>query len=653
MIFFKKNFFRFIFSGFIFCSTQAVSQEFNHKEMENISPQDLYYLQGQKYYHEEKFYDAIFFFEKTLKYIQQKPEGKVIMILYNMHGDTYSYIDTSIDLVEKKWYIQQIYSSLGDAYYALNDIINAFNYYDSSIALWPGQYYSYHKKGEVYSTEEDYDRAIDNFTMAAYYKPSPLYQFYIGYCYYKLKNYPLAIKYCENSLKSSINEIILVHSAQHIEIFDTLYNKISIKEKFPVVYQILGDAYFILSDYNNAITYYDSALLINPKSYEAYYFKASSYFELGQFVEAIDNYNHVLALKGRTKNEDDLLFKAHLYNNLAYCYNKTGQYLESLSYYDTLILIDKKNSDNYFERANNFFELKNYGLALLDYDKALSIDNQPRYLLGKANCLYALKRFKQAAQILEKIIYTVKVKKTETPNPLNSNIMDTVTFAYKPFFTVENLTKIANAYYELKKYELANNYFDSLLKQTVPDWSNINFTNILNKKIQCLINLKYIHAAIELINIMIENKFNKDLVLQRAICYFKLNNIKMALSDYNLLLKKDSFNQEALFERGYTYYEIKNYDAAIKDFSRLIQVNNDLMLPYFYQGLSYEKQGNMNEALKNYNSAILLTPENSELYLHCAKIFCKLNNFEQAKINFERYAKITGETKIKDCSNKN
>ena len=76
-----------------------------------------------------------------------------------------------------------------------------------------------------------------------------------------------------------------------------------------------GDSLYALGQYQDAITWYDKALEINPSELDVLYYKGNSLYALGQYKEAIIWYDKALVIE--PDNEDILKYKNAAINQLS------------------------------------------------------------------------------------------------------------------------------------------------------------------------------------------------------------------------------------------------------------------------------------------------------------------------------------------------
>jgi len=98
-----------------------------------------------------------------------------------------------------------------------------------------------------------------------------------------------------------------------------------------------------------------------------------------------------------------------------------------------------------------------------------------------------------------------------------------------------------------------------------------------------------------------------DLYFRRAGFYWKANEYRKAISDYDVILKMDATQEEAYKLRGDCHTALKEYSQAVADYTKAIE--NDAESPdssYFARSLVFEKMGKSKEAAADKKKALEL-----------------------------------------------
>src|SRR6218665_3552481 len=115
----------------------------------------------------------------------------------------------------------------------------------------------------------------------------------------------------------------------------------SAQTKSEIFFEI-GNFLSITGDFKNAIISYDSAIALNLKYKEAYYFRGMAYQELEELNRAISDFNKAIEL------DPDYL---DVYINNAICKNEIKDYQGALIDYNNAIRLDSSNASSYKSRG--------------------------------------------------------------------------------------------------------------------------------------------------------------------------------------------------------------------------------------------------------------------------------------------------------------
>ena len=108
---------------------------------------------------------------------------------------------------------------------------------------------------------------------------------------------------------------------------------------------------------------FTKALKINSKFVEAYFGRGASEYEIGQFQNAINDYEIVIKI-----NPD---FNA--YNNLGLTYSKIGKLQKSLEYFNIAVKLNQSSANSLYNRANTKILLKDFKGAREDLNSSINI----------------------------------------------------------------------------------------------------------------------------------------------------------------------------------------------------------------------------------------------------------------------------------------
>jgi tetratricopeptide (TPR) repeat protein len=296
------------------------------------------------------------------------------------------------------------------------------------------------------------------------------------------------------------------------------------------IYKQIGWDYFMISEYDKALLYLDTALIysrlfqkfpndsLNNKSKKLYTeaigYKAAVYYKKSDYDIALNYYSKALLM---SKEINDKKNEAANLGNIGLVYYRLGNYKKALNYYYKALSINEKIDYKKGVAANLsnigiiYKDQKEYNKALKYYFKASeinkSIGNLNSYAinLGNIGIIYAslndinkaLFYYKKSLALFKKI----KDKKGQLRQLTNignlltekNNDYENAIKYYNKSIVIANeirdkrslaiaFSNLGNAYLRLKKYKLAEEKFKEAEK--------------INKSIGSIINLKYCYKGL-------------------------------------------------------------------------------------------------------------------------------------------------------------
>jgi len=304
------------------------------------------------------------------------------------------------------------------------------------------------------------------------------------------------------------------------------------------------------------------------------------------------------------------------------------QYTSAESYYEKLVQEDQKSFSALLGYANTLSNLKKFDNAMLFVNKALVIlpKNQNalisrKYIrLGLANNKLNGQKYVEAEKVLKENFTDFKNDKETLLNLANlyliSNQTDKAKKTYEiiggnPLNTLTSLNGIALAYHIDSKNKQA-----LLISEKAINLVNKNTDTNLKKQtteryIQALIWNKKYKAAKKEIDILFDNNNDPEnwILSLRATLNFYKSDFKKSLTDYNLILKKDSTSFDgnlgkanALKDFGYyndAYESAKNtlfFYENQKDATDFIENLDKDFTPFVNVNTAYSFDNGNNEA---------------------------------------------------------
>jgi Tfp pilus assembly protein PilF len=131
------------------------------------------------------------------------------------------------------------------------------------------------------------------------------------------------------------------------------------------IYFDLGDTYYQLDMYDNAMGAYNKAIELNPKVSDFYNGLGNVYYELKDYSNSIDNYKKAIEINSDLKEA---------YRGLALSYRKLKNHESAIKYGLKGIDLDSEYVDVYYILGQSYYELEDYENALLYLNKVSEIN---------------------------------------------------------------------------------------------------------------------------------------------------------------------------------------------------------------------------------------------------------------------------------------
>ncbi|OPH10107.1 tetratricopeptide repeat protein [Cylindrospermopsis raciborskii] len=250
--------------------------------------------------------------------------------------------------------IVEFYVKLGDKHFDHGDYIVAISNYSQALQNnKKNSYYQEELRSEL-NLSHKYADNISNIDIHAYYK--------LGLAYYQLGDYDMAISNYNQVINANVN-----HS--------NAYNK-------------RGLAHYKSRNYHSAIEDFSQAISINPELAINYKNRAEARYLIGDYQGAIEDYSQVLSIHPDLLDQPILVgdigelfnIKCHdevIYKNRADHLYQLGEYEEAVENYNQAIALNINYVDAYYQRGKIYFNRGIYEAAVDDF--SMVIKTQPNY----------------------------------------------------------------------------------------------------------------------------------------------------------------------------------------------------------------------------------------------------------------------------------
>jgi tetratricopeptide (TPR) repeat protein len=330
-----------------------------------INDADTLYKISQEKFNENLFDESIDYLNKAIVLKNDNAE------YYNLRGLSffnkemyYEAISDFLKVLDLQPTNNITYYNIAHSKYNLDDINGAMKAINSSIEYDSSYCRALNFKGLIFSNLAETDSSIVYFQKAYNCDSTDyIFVFNLGYGYYKLQDYKKALAIFQKSYSIDSTNIDLL--------------------------SYMGNCYSELEDYDKAIEF-QSRIITRTEglNYIAFYNRGYSYYEKNEFLKALSDFNDAYKLDS---SDVDVPYR------LAKTYDALDNDIEARKYYNIILKTDPKNANYYDSRAAFYTKIKEYDLALSDYQFSLNLypDDCINYqLMGK---IYLLQNKKDSA----------------------------------------------------------------------------------------------------------------------------------------------------------------------------------------------------------------------------------------------------------------
>lgn len=328
------------------------------------------------------------------------------------------------------------------------------------------------------------------------------------------------------------------------------------------------------SDNMGAMEYLNTLIKFIPDLDEAYYLRAVSKYNLGDYRGALEDLNKAIEIKPYFSYY--YLYRGEVKNKLYDLYGAREDF-------DKSIELKANNPDTYLGRGINSLMQQKYEDAYSDFNIAISLDKKNAYaFLYRALSLQAMGKNKEAVPDFDRAIQL---------NPMTSDFY----------------VRRGRNYMELKDTSSALADFNYAI--SIDSLNSFAYYN----RFMVRLEKGDTSAALNDLNTVIR------LDPENALSYFNRAEIKSrkgdligALDDYNRVVQINPNNVFTYFNRGIVYFMLRKWRSAIDDYSKAIELNPEFVAAYYNRSLAWRQVGDLKRAKQDFDRAIQINNEKNE-----------------------------------------
>lgn len=402
-----------------------------------------------------------------------------------------------------------------------------------------------------------------------------------------------------------------------------------------LVAQELTLAYSQAGLYDQARSYFDELIALNPDEPGYYFERARMLTLMDQPEEALADYEEVLRMQ--PENLEALTNKGLILSQL-------GRFFEAKDDLNAAITANPQRADLLARRAQIYMAEENYEAALADLDQSLENDpEQAGIFFERGKLLQQLGREEEAiadvqqalllkpdlveANLFRGDVLAQAEKWEEALTAYNHVLEDRV--------TAEALTRRGAVYENLEQYEPAANDFGQAtkLKPTLTEaWMGLARANG---------KMGAEEDAMEALGrVLSQQPGNLPALTQRSTVYLEQEKWIQAQHDLDEILSQDPENQKGIYGKAVVLLETGDADAADRMARKLVEdAGPELAL---LKGRIALGRGEFAEAERQLNRAQQLAPEDPQIFLYKGVTQLKQDRLDDARQSLQRSLDLGG-----------
>ena len=389
-----------------------------------------------------------------------------------------------------------------------------------------------------------------------------------------------------------------------------------IKSATPNLHEKIGDTYFKLASYNNAIQAYSETLRLQPENWQARFKTAKTQLLLLDIFSAEENWNQI---KSHINTTDSLIFHGDLLSlkkeyvsaeieyrkalsekpehqtaliRLALCLLGQNKTAEAEKTFNTLESLNPKSPDILLQMSH-FCSLQNkFTQAGEHIQKAMKLKPEDLNLhLSLAKLLIGTQRYKEATKVLQQL-----QQKSPNNRHIKKLLIDSLLLA--------NQDTVAKILLETLNSEEEKDLEFQLLKG------------------KYFLKNKAYHAALSQFQLVLEKEPDLPLAhYYKALSYLAGGQNKLGEKSLIKSLTLNPIFTEAELALADIYFKNERYDIALEHADRIKSREPENYRPHLITANIYLAQGEYSKAQENYHNTQFLYPEALSPQYYLARIY--------------------------------
>lgn len=323
-----------------------------------------------------------------------------------------------------------------------------------------------------------------------------------------------------------------------------------------------------------------------------------------------------------------------LYKKRAELYNQLEYFELSIKDYDKIIYLDSEDSEAYYNRACEWYNLHIYILGE-NIDKDVIKENTIRYLEKAISLKEDYRYYYRIAEIYFNILDNsdLALQNCMKANEIKPN-------------SINILKLLGQIYNDLELYNEAINCYNSIpdnkRNSDIYFFRGITNYNIFKDGIESIQLDEVLDDLDKAISLDEDNIY---LYLKKAkIIYNELSDAKNTILCYKKVIKINKYNEEANEWLANYYYDNDKFKEALKYSKNYLEINSNNIDMYFQHAECSYEVGQYKEALSCYKY-ILEKWEDSRVYDYIGDVYLKMGHYEKSIENYKKFLELNPDAK--------
>ncbi|WP_445666735.1 tetratricopeptide repeat protein [Fodinibius sp. AD559] len=385
----------------------------------------------------------------------------------------------------------------------------------------------------------------------------------------------------------------------------------------------IGDAYYAISDYENAISYYQEAIGAEPGGDYAMYQMANSYYRDEQTYEAVTTFRRFLRIYPYSQ------FVEQTQYNIAYIYLNTGNYTQAVEEFQKVI--NKYPNTEWAARAqynigDAYYNAGDYEKAIAAYKDVMEGYPQSEYIIEAVNGIQysqmSMGQSDSSSAILEDFIadhpqtsMADRLRFRQADNRMQSGNYQAAIDEFQQYIRITNNQELlpdahfnlANAYEQTDQIAKAVDEYEMIVEK-FPNSERVgpslaSLGRIAYSRVKYKQSFEYFSQLVEQ-----EQKYRQEAYIGMGNAQLAMNNLSEAEKYYQAALDDNTDYEPAKVGLAKIAIEKEDYQRAQELLSPIAESNTTEVgaEAQYYLGEIHQQQGNYKQAVKAYANVNIL-----------------------------------------------